>query len=176
MTLYDEGTYRARAVQGSAMLGYSSRDTEQVAVLLRFVDGPYAQHTIGWYGYFSDKTMERTIESLRYMGWRGDDMFDLSTVGDDQAEDVDIVIEHETNDDGEVRARVRWINKPGGGIALKKPMTEAQAKAFATRMRGAVVAYDRKAGQPKNNGGVGPQRRPDRAEPPPHKDDDNIPF
>jgi len=40
---------------------------------------------------------------------------------------------------GEVRLKVNWINKLGG-LALKTPMSPAQAKAFAAQMKGTVLA------------------------------------
>src|SRR3954466_6748613 len=110
------GTYRARAVEGA--LGFTSKGTEQIAVQFTVVEGEQKGHYITWYGYFSEKTLERTLESLEYCGWEGDDVSDL--IGLDKNE-VTIVVEHEQDEEGQVRARVRWINS-GGGIAMKERM------------------------------------------------------
>ena len=176
MTL-EIGTHRAKAVHGNAALGFTKNGKEQVAVLLRFIGGPNDGQHVTWYGYFTEKTEERTLESLRYMGWTGDDISDLSTVGDSDAPEVDVVLEDEQDEDtGETRVRVRWINRIAG-LAMKERMNEAQAKMFAARIKGRVLAMNKKSGQPKNTGSpnagrVPPSRRDD---PPPH-DDQDAPF
>jgi hypothetical protein len=167
-----EGTYRARAVEGA--LGRTSKGTEQVALQFTVVDGEQKGHSITWYGYFSEKTLERTLESLEYCGWEGDDLSDLTGI---DRNEVSIVVEHEQDEQGQVRARIRWINS-GGGIAMKERMDEGDAKAFAQRMRGAVLG--RRAGKPTHAAGGAQQRqtrqsqqRPQQAPPP---TDDDIPF
>ena len=171
MTL-ETGTHRAKAVQGNAVLGFTSGGKEQVAVLLRFIGGPNDGQHVTWYGFFTEKTEERTLESLRFLGWQGSDISDLSTVGDDDAPEVDAVLEEETNDRGESNVRVRWINRIAG-VALKDRMNESQAKAFAARMKGKALALDQRSGAPKNNGSAGARRPPARDDaPPPHTDDD----
>src|SRR5688500_1276083 len=136
-----EGTYTAKGVE--AKLGFTAAGKEQVAVRLRLSSG----EGITYFGYFTEKTTERTLESLRHLGWAGEDLFDLS--GIDQNE-VEIVVEHEEyeTDSGELKtsAKVRWINAiGGGGIAMKSTMDVAQAKAFAQRMKATAIAAKRKA-------------------------------
>ncbi len=142
MTLISEGTFRARATEGA--LGFTSKGSEQIAVSLQLLDGPDEGKAITWYGYFTDKTMDRTLESLRLLGWASDDLSDLT--GIDQ-QNVHIVVEHETDNDGVVRARVRWING-GGGVQLKERMNEGEAKSFAAKMKGRVLAYKMEKGSP----------------------------
>jgi hypothetical protein len=50
------------------------------------------------------------------------------------------VIDHEEGQDGVTRARAKWINSTAGGIAMKTKMDESQAKSFAERMKGHVLA------------------------------------
>lgn len=163
------GTFKAKGM--SAALGYTSSDKEQVAVELRILDEEFLGDTITWYGYFTDGTTERTLESLRLLGWAGDDLFDLSGIG---STEVRIVIE-EDEYEGKVRLKVRWVNAIGG-LGLAKPMNEAQSRAFAARMKGSVLAHNKKAdagtGQRASSGrAAGP-----RDDVPPPSDNDAPPF
>lgn len=134
------GTWRARATEGA--LGFTQNGSEQVAVALVMepdqrddVDGL----TITWYGYFTEKTEDSTLKALRTLGWSTDDISDLSGITDNI---VEVVIVHEEDQDGTERARVRWINAPGGrgGVAMKDRMDESAARSFAERMRGKAMA------------------------------------
>ncbi len=174
MTYFNPGTYRARGV--TAALGLTSKGSEQVAVELTFVDGEYQGQSATWYGYFTDKTTDRTLDSLRNLGWEGDDLADLSGIDKNE---VAIVIDDEQDDHGNVRSRVRWINR-AGGLALKERMNPAQLQDFAARMRGKVLAHKQGGGQQRQaSAGNGGQRKPPNRssgyEAPPPNDDD-IPF
>lgn len=174
------GKYRARGMSGG--LGYTNGGAPQVAVELQIVeDGEFNGETITWFGYFTEDTEDRTMESLRILGWKGDDLSNLEGVGDN---DVRIVIEEEEYQ-GQVRSKVKWINKIGG-LALKTPMTAQQAKAFAAQMKGKAIASRQAGGgaQPPPQTRPTQQSRPQqqqRREPTrgPHPDDggdDGIPF
>lgn len=157
------GNYLARAV--SAQLGMTKSGKEQVAVTFRLKMD--LSKTITWYGYFTDKTTERTIESLRFCGWIGVDLTDLSGI---DREEVELVIANEEYE-GKTSPRVQWVNRVGG-MMLSAPLQPDAAKAFAARMKGAVLAYDKKAGAPK------PASKPangQRQEPPPPSDADMPP-
>jgi hypothetical protein len=138
-----EGRYKARGVEG--VLARTSSGREQLAVLIEITDGEYAGHQYTWYAHFTDKTIERDFESLRHLGWETDDLTDLRGI---DANEVSITIEHETDQHGEARARIRWINKPGG-IAIKDRMDDGAAKAFAQRMRGYAAASRQRDGAPQ---------------------------
>lgn len=145
---YTNGKFRARAVVGSAQLGVAGSGTEQVACQIELLEGPDKGAVLPWYGFFTPSTEERTLESLRYLGWEGDNILDLSTIGGPDAPDVIAVLEDEANDQGEVRTRVRWINKVGSGSLIKTQMAPDQAQAFAARMKGKVLALKQKSGAP----------------------------
>ena len=131
----DAGTYRARAVE--AELGLAGNDSEQVAVLFEITeDGQFQGERITWYGYFTQGTFARTVESLRHTGWQGDDLADLSTVG---SKECSIVLDWESYE-GRDSLRVKWVNAGGGGMALKRRMDDAARRAFAAKVRGQVVA------------------------------------
>lgn len=141
-----EGRYKARAIDGG--LGETSDGNPQVAVRFGLLDEGHEGEEITWFGSFSKnkgngaKTpLERTIESLRTCGWEGDDLSDLRGITDCE---VSLVIAHEEypKGSGKVSAKVKWVNRTGG-LALKAPMNETSAKAFAARMKGEVIAASR---------------------------------
>lgn len=143
--MISEGTYTARAKE--AKLGHTSGGAEQVGVLFEITtEGPFKGHGITWYGYFTEKTIERTIEALRMLGWTGTDIAKLNVEGGE----ANIVVEHDTYND-KTSAKVQWVNRPGsGGIAMKDEMKPAAALSFAEKMKAKVAAFDAKraASQP----------------------------
>jgi hypothetical protein len=160
--------YRAKAREWG--LGESGTGKPQVAVSFLVLTEGATHAQLTWYGYFTDETFDRTVESLRHCGWQGDDLSDLSGL---DANEVDLVVEDETYN-GETRTRVQWVNK-AGGLALRAPMAADRAKAFAASMRDRVRALG--AGSrppPKSNGSNAPPPS-NRPEPPPLTDND-IPF
>jgi hypothetical protein len=178
MTMLDEGTYRARALD--AALGETSKGTEQVGVQFELLDHPGT--SITWWGYFSDKTMASTIKALRTCGWEGADLEDLSGI---EKNEVQLVIQHETDDKGVTRAKVRWVNGTGG-VAMANAMAPDKAKSFAQRMKGQIVAMDKATNGGGGNGSkTTPAPRRTTSKPPasaagPHDDvpppDDEIGF
>lgn len=128
-----EGTYGAR-VSAFEGLTYSANGTPQVAIQFTTDEG-----TISTWLYLSDKAAKYTVEKLRLMGWRGNDVSEI--VLDDLTADVEIVVAHEEYD-GEAKAKVKWINAPGGGSGIKPgaPMGDAEKKAFAAKLKGMCMA------------------------------------
>lgn len=158
--------YRARAQEWS--LGESSKGTPYVAVRFAVLSEGAQWQQLTWYGYCSDATADRTIESLRLMGWQGDDITQLSGL---DANDVDLVVELEEYE-GKQSPRVRWVNKPGG-LAIAQPLEGDKLKAFGAAMRDKVRALDASAGKRRP---TPPAPRQDaRPEPPPISDAD-LPF
>lgn len=147
--MLDAGTYRAKAVEGA--LGETDTGKEQIAVRFELLD--VEGQFITWYGYFTDKTLETTFKAIRTAGWKGQDLADLSDLSGQDVPEVMLVIEHETDQQGKPRARVRWVNS-AGGLALKKALDGNKAKTFAAKMRGKLAAFDRSAGTkpPQRNG------------------------
>lgn len=187
MSLIPEGTWKCKGV--SAALGYTSQDGEQVGVeifLLPDQDDDVDGRHITWYGQFSEKATPYTLKTLRTLGWQGDDVSDLSGITD--GPECEAVIAHEEGLDGETRARVRFINAPGaGGVAMKSKMSEDQAKAFAERMRGRVMAMNKgtaapatkaesKPAAPPKAPPKGKGKAPKAAAEEAAEDNDNIPF
>jgi hypothetical protein len=132
------GVFAARAE--AAQLTKTSKGDPQVLVVFEILSpGPQQGSKIGWYGFFTPKTQERTLEALYACGWHGPDLTDLSGVGD---REVEIVVEEEEYQ-GKVRSKVRWVNVPGRGANIS-PLPVNEATAFAARMKGlaAKVAQD----------------------------------
>lgn len=190
--MIEEGKYRAIAT--SAALGTSQNGSEQIGIMFQVTQGEHAGSGVGYRGYFTDKTYERTIESLRHAGWSGNDL-SVFTECDESAcnqllpSEVEIVVEHEapTTPEGKMYARVKWVNKLGAGVvSMKNKMDAGTAKSFAERMRGACAAVPVAAGaapvsprQPQQQRPATPVARPAanrRDEPPPGFFDDNDDF
>lgn len=144
--MIDKGTYRAVPVD--AALGKTGTGNEQIVVMFELAD--QSGRRIGWYGYFTDKTFDRTVESLRHLGWTGDNLADFTAgLPADANQEVEIVIDHEPDQEGNDRARVRWINS-GRGVAVKDRLDEDQARAFGAQMRGRIAAMQgRRPSPPK---------------------------
>jgi hypothetical protein len=130
-----------RALAQSIQFGFAGADDkEQVVVEFRLEDG----NSISYFGFFTEKTFKRTIESLRYLGWEGDDLSELPALAEAGmlTGEVDLVVDHEEYD-GKVTAKVKWVNKPGGGrVQLAKPMEADGLKSFAARMKGSIRAAE----------------------------------
>lgn len=181
--LFPRGRYSAAPRE--AQFGYTKDSKPSVAVTFEVADGEMAGQEITWFGYFTEKTTARTMESLRHCGWVGDDISNLGTL--DQL--VEIIVDHEQYN-GEWQAKVKWVNQPGGGrFKMAQPMDANALKQFAAEMRGAARASadgspKRPAASPPSSGvdfnkrragsGYGGSRVDERNPPP--GDDSDIPF
>jgi len=139
MELIPEGYYNAVAAESAnehgstayAHLCESKNGKKQVAVRFQILDGAYAGRTITWYGFFTTKTWERTTESLRYCGFRGNDILDVER--QELRQPVSLTVEHDTYD-GKTRAKVAWVNAQGGGVLKISQLDEAKRAEFAGLM------------------------------------------
>lgn len=121
----ENGTYRVRAVEWG--FGVASNGTEQIGVRLRLLDEAV---DLVWYGYFTADSEERTLESLKLLGWddQSANFLDLTGMGSREAR---AVVENEEFN-GELRPKVQWIN--GLGLGLKTMMPDPQKAALGERM------------------------------------------
>jgi hypothetical protein len=147
-----DGVYAASPV--TAALGYTKGGKECVGV--EFLLTESGKH-MTWYGYFTEATTERTIESLRICGWNGNDLGDLTEIGSGEPIEVSLVIETEEWE-GKTRQKVQWVNR-AGGLAMGSPLNADQARAFGARMKGAVLAFDQKTGSPAKKSAPRPAAR-----------------
>lgn len=179
-----EGRYKCRGTE--AKLAFTSQGAPQVAVdiVITEEESEYCGQHRTWYGSFSDKAMDRTLQSLRFLGWQGDDLSDLAGIDQNEAY---VTITHEEDQEGNIRDRAAFINN-SAGLAIKTPMDDGEAKAFAERMKGHVLSFNqRTAGTPASakpaaaaNSGTGAGGR--RKSPPKKNESDfkpedgDIPF
>lgn len=153
-----------------AQFGETDAGMKQVVLAFEILDGPEAGRRISWFGYFGPKSTDRTIESLRLCGFTGDD---LAQVPQQQLlQKVSITVEH-SEWDGKVRAKVAWVNRPGGGgVKLDKPMDPNGLRLFAASLRAKVKSKPVVAGERVDPTATPQPREPETAPPP----DDSIPF
>lgn len=156
------------------------------AVSFEVLNGPQAGQKISAFLYFGEKSAVRSMESLRACGFTGDDIDKFS----DQAPDIEcqIVVEHETYE-GKTRAKVKWINKAGGGaFSFEKPLAPNELRRFSAQFKGALKQIPAVAGKKAERqqpsaapiGGSGwsggDDLPPPTNNPPDAADDDGIPF
>lgn len=124
-----EGQYTATCID--KQFGTTSTGKKQVVLRFRIDSGEHAGQELNWYGYFTDRTWERTLESLRYCGFKGDNLDQLGPLD----QQVSIVVGHNEYE-GKTSARVDWINRLGeGSISLSNPMKGDELRKFAASMR-----------------------------------------
>jgi hypothetical protein len=135
-----EGYYKARAVKRNeawAQFGRAKTGTEQILMMFRVIDGSHEGVELPWFGSFTENTWERTLEGLRYCGFRGDDLTTLNAQKLD--DEVSIKVEHQTNaNSGKTYARVAFVNAEGGGVQLSEPMDGNQLRNFAAMMQAKI--------------------------------------
>ena len=152
---------------------------EQLAITFEDEEG----NRITWYGYFTEKTIDRTMETLAILGWDAE-KYDhrIASLHDTDilvGAEAEIVVEAEEYE-GRTRHKVRWVNAVGAGGA-QDPLSAGEAADFSERMRAAFItakgpqpnraprqappgaALDRKPVKPAPSGGGGGP-------------DDDIPF
>lgn len=138
-----EGKYVARAKSAQWS---ESQMKGTVFVHVEFVT---AGESVGWDGYMTGKTAERTIASLALCGctFPGDRISDLTGY---DAKEVSITVEHETwtDRDGATkkRAKVAWIND------LTRQLPTMSRRAFARLDADYASLLPRRGARPASNG------------------------
>jgi len=110
-----EGKYNA-SIAG-ASFGKSSKGNWQIAINFTIAadDADAPGESIAYVGTFTDAATPITFEAIRGCGYDGDDLEEFKMLADkSQLPAVVLVIQDETFE-GETRARVRFVNRPGGG-------------------------------------------------------------
>lgn len=134
------GTYKAHPVK--AWLGESTnKGTPFVGVMFTLESG----EQIAWQGWLTDGAMKSTMRAVRACGFVGDDLSDLSSIEGAQ-KTVYLVVEHEEDDKGTLRPRVRWVNETEGGPMMSAALTGSKAKEIAARMKAAIIAERQASG------------------------------
>lgn len=158
MTLpMEKATYRAIASSAPITFGRSSNGNTQIAVEFEVLGKDEAEEyrptgeTITWIGHFTDKTADRTIESLLHAGWQGEDPSELAEISAASVlpTAVDLACEPEEYD-GKWTLKVQWVNKVGAGrFAFKEPLAGADLKAFGAQLRSKVKSMRAAGGAPR---------------------------
>lgn len=162
------GTYRAKPVE--VMMGKSkAKNTPFVGVMFEVVGGDFNGQKVKWEGYLTEKTAERTLESLQHAGWTGDDL-SVFAKPEGQAlltKEVELVVEMEPyQGDDPSKAdkeypKVQWVNKAGSGPKFAGSALDAgEAAAFGQKFRGLALALKAKQGETQTTKSI----------------DDEIPF
>lgn len=138
-----------QAIAREFTFGKTSKGTEQVALLFEVADGEAKGQRITWYGFFTDATYERTLDSLENAGWDGQSLQKLGGLG---SRPCVIVVENEEGQDGKTYPRVRWVNGLGGGLSVKEKMETNEVNALEERMKGAMLERRQKRGQQQPQG------------------------
>lgn len=113
-------------------LGEAGSGTEQIGVLVQFLDGPNKGKRRTWYGFWTEDAAETTIKALRALGWKTGELDDLDDIINGEAL---AVVVHEPDQKNVMRDRIRWING-NMGVAMKKQLDTAAKARLANRVRG----------------------------------------
>jgi hypothetical protein len=156
MGLIKPGPYEAKIVDYG--IGSTKAGNPQVAIVFQFEDDTTVRHRLTWYGHFTEKTLERTIDSLLICGMRGDDPRVLAGGPEsgtlDMETEVSIVVEHEKDEEGHIRAKIRWINRAGGSSFRKMPQEDVKRK--LPDLRGMVKMRRKETGMKNEPKSVAP--------------------
>lgn len=160
------------------VLGESENGKPHIAISFHIkdpLDG--VEKFVGWRGWFTDAATDRTIESLRYLGFEGDDVSNL--IGLDKNE-VELVIEDEEyTKEGETEAklftRVQFINQVRGP-QVKTKLEGEKLGSFAAQMKAKFRAVDAAAGKRVGAKPAAPAASGPKGDEPPPMGDDQIPF
>ncbi len=135
------GNFRAKATKAEP--GKAKTGNEQVLVTFQITQGPQAGQEIVWRGMFTEKTTDRTIDSLILCGW---DTIDYVSFTGITKNEVEIVVEHEPGRDDPSKsfARVAWVNDANRG-PKQEVMQAGELQSFAQRLKGKVLAAKERA-------------------------------
>ena len=137
-----EGEYLAKCSDIAATTS-PEKGTDQVEAIFT-IDEPgnaFNGRNLGWRGFFSEKTIDKTFESLENMGMASpaakhmNTLYSLSGNGTT----VKVVVEHEVGKDKDGNpktfAKVRWVNGVGGAkIKAEKKVVGKDFDAFARKI------------------------------------------
>lgn len=165
--MIEDGTHNNVRVLGAQLITSKEKGTPGVELLFKNDKNEEIRGTL----WLTDKATARAVQSLRNTGWVGDDLSDLSSCGSRLCQ---IVVESEEYG-ATSYPRVKWVNeneaRSGGGVG-QTVMDDRAKKAFAAKMRGAVIAAS--GGKPAARP-TAPKPQKTATEPPPI-DGDDLPF
>lgn len=163
------GFYKGRALAGSEQYGTTKQGTEQLAIDIAI---PSVNMTLTTFLYFTKAAAPYALERLRACGWKGSDLANLAGI---EANEIDVQLRYETYDGKESLKCDIAIG--GGRVKLDAPMSEAQKRAFAARMKAVIggaaqAAQQRPPTQQNRRPPANPGYDPNAGA----QDGDDIPF
>ena len=147
-----EGTYFGKVSEPIyGWLGESKNGTRFIRVPVTIeTEGAQRGKTIDWYGYLTDRTQERTVETLENcfgVNWNWEN---INFAG----KEVEVVVEQDDYN-GKVSFKAKWLNNPnfdrtnGGKSPEEVEAEKAEAKAKAAEIAKELAAsMPRRAGSP----------------------------
>lgn len=119
--------------------GRTKNGNEQICCTFAITEeGPHKSKRLFWYGYFTEKSIDRTLESLEHCGWDGASLKELKGFG---SKEVELDIGIEKGSDGNEYVVVRWVNALGDGSGRKMLELDANGlDALEARAKGAMLA------------------------------------
>ena len=100
---------------------YKGEVKPQLVGTFEIIDGEDRSRTETWFASLSEERastgkrfVDYTIEALRACGWKGDDLTELPALAEagKLSNEVQIVREHRTGQDGRWRSKVKYVNGP----------------------------------------------------------------
>jgi len=162
----EEGRYVATCV--NIEFAITEKGTAYARLVMRIAPGEqFEGEDVFYYMYFTEKASSRSVETLRILGWTGDNLGEVSH------HHIPNVVEIEVKQNeykGKTSFRIEWINAVGEHGPLPKRMSDEQKTQFGREM----MRYTYKAGKPAPK-----QRQAPVQQSPPDDDvisDDDIPF
>jgi hypothetical protein len=162
---------KARAVEGSEIFGFTGTGKEQIGFRIQVLEGEFEGESFSWYGFFTEASGQRTIDSLKYAGWNEDwNAFAQKRLPGLGSTEFELQLEEEEDQDEQGNPagtswRATFINRIG--VAMKSVMDEGTARAFAARMKamyggtGAQTQQPRRAPAPNaGQRGAAPRTQP----------------
>ncbi len=137
-----EGMYLAR---GMSMSDGKSKDKGTLGITVVFLvtqDGPQKGQMLEWTGWLTEKSKDRTAQSLVLCGFDGTDPETI------KKNEVLLVVEHEAlppdpnnpSAPERKRARVSWVNDPARGGAGMVPLDGTERAQVMSDLRGLIFA------------------------------------
>lgn len=131
------GTHPIKAT-GDFKFGTSEKtNTPYVAVVVEITDGPCKGETASRSFFLTEKAFKMSEESLRTLGWDGEDLQTLDGLGTTNAFGV-FAAEPSYNDPTKTYVNLKFVNataegRSGGGLNVSKEMAAGDIRDLAVR-------------------------------------------
>lgn len=125
-----KGTYTATVIDHAIS---EARSGNLQAVVTFGFEVAGAQHTLRWYGSFSEKALKHTAKALLACGLRGNNPAGPLEIG----KKVSIVVDIEKDEQGRETNKVRWVNPVS---SIRNVVNADLAIAKLSQLEGAIAA------------------------------------